>query len=148
MDAENELEAGMDSPLTNLNFTIEIDGIPETGFCSLEGLESAIIEDSGRRREGGRGRTAPPANSFTNLILRRAIGESKSLWQWHRTALLGKDARRDMVVTVLNEARRPALTIMVKDALPRRWKLSKLDALKGEILIDEVELAIRDFRLE
>ena len=135
-------------PFTNFNFTVEIEGIPETGFCSLEGLESIVEERPESRQEGARGRTKPGGKSFTNVILRRGVGESDSLWRWHRAALLGKDVRKDMVVNVLNDARRPVLTIQVKDAWPRRWMLSRLDALHGEILIEEVELVIGDFHLE
>jgi hypothetical protein len=49
---------GLAGPFTNFNFTIEIDGIPETGFCSLEGLESTIegALALAKKREGARGR--------------------------------------------------------------------------------------------
>jgi phage tail-like protein len=139
---------GLAGPYTNFNFTVEIEGIPETGFCSVEGLESIVEDVPARKREGARGRTMPPAGSFSNVILRRAIGESNSLWLWHRAALLGKDARKDLVVNVLDAERRPVRRIEVTDAWPRRWKLSKLDALHGEVLIEEIELSIGDFRLE
>ena len=148
MTAEDTSGAAGSGPYTNFNFVVEIDGIPETGFCSVEGFESAVENSLTSKREGARGRTKPGEKSFANVILRRGIGESKSLWRWHRDVLLGKDVRKSVVFKVLNEARRPVLTIHVKDAWPRRWKLGKLDALHGEILIEEVELVIGDFRLE
>ena len=135
-------------PYTNFNFTVEIDGIPETGFYSVEGFESIIEQRPASKREGGRGRSKPQGKAFTNIVLRRGIGESNALWRWHRAALLGKDVRKDVVVSVLDDARRPVLTIRVTDAWPRRWKLGRLDAVQGEVLIEEIELAIGDFHLE
>ena len=144
MAAEDTNGAAGSGPYTNFNFVVEIDGIPETGFCSVEGFESAVENSLASKR----GRTQTGEKSFANVILRRGIGESKSLWRWHRDVLLDKDVRKNVVFKVLSEARRPVLTIHVKDAWPRRWKLGKLDALHGEILIEEVELVIGDFRLE
>jgi phage tail-like protein len=133
-------------PLLNTCFDVTFDGLPPMGFCSVEGIEAAFEAQtpvspkegatSGSRRERG-----------ATLVLRRGATGSKVLWNWYVAARSGSNARRDGAITVRNAAGQPILQVSLRNALPYRWRLGRLDALQAEVLLEEIELIVETLAL-
>jgi phage tail-like protein len=135
----------VDEPCTNLNFRVELDGLTIEGFCHVGELESLIPLDEGKKSPSLKRRGKP---SFGNIVLRRAIDQRRDLWNWYQAILKGENDRRDGSIVILNAAREEFLRIQVRRAWPCRWKLTALDALHPEVLLEEVELVIESFQLK
>ena len=127
-------------PWSSFRFRVEIEGIPFTGFCRVDGIESIVdIDDVGdRHKHGKRSRR----QRVSNIILQRAAGAQRHLWEWHRAAIKGRDDRRDGIIGVLDDSGEVVLRIRFKRAWPCRWRLTTLDALRSGVLIEEVELSV------
>ena len=132
--------------MTGLNFDVDFDGLPRLGYCSLEGLESLVeLKDEAVPADQP---AAQDAVSHSNIILRRGLDDSRDLWQWYAATRQGDAQPRNGTIVILNEARRPILTILVEGAWPCRWKLGRLDSIKGEVLVEEIELVVKEFNVK
>jgi phage tail-like protein len=133
----------VNDPCTNINFRAEFDGLAVEGFCYISGLESLveIVEDTAANTR------KPGDQSCENIILRRAIDERRDLWDWYRSTLSGEKAPRDGSIVILNAARDEFLRIHVRQAWPCRWKLTALDALHPEVLMEEIELVVESLHV-
>lgn len=136
------------NPLANTNFLVEIEGIGNASFCRVSGIESLLevvrAEDG---RDPWNAPNKPERAHFTPVTLQRAATADRELWQWYQKGLDRKPERRALKITILDANRERALTIDVKGAWPCRWKLTALDARDGEILLEEVDLAIDTFTI-
>jgi phage tail-like protein len=140
--------AARNDPYRKFNFIVEIDGIASSAFQFVDGLEST--SDVIDYREGGEANTPrklPGLNKFSNITLKRGVTANRDLWQWRRTVLDGATERRNGAIIVLNEAREEVLRYYFEMAWPCRWKISGLDALESQVLVEEVELVIENLRL-
>lgn len=148
-------------PTSNLRFRVEIRGVPFTGYCRVEELESLIDTEKRRGVEvlklsadheapggtPGESEGAPVARSFGNIILRRAITRDRDLWEWHEANRHGCEDRRDGCIRVLDEGGEEKLRVEFCGAWPRRWTMGALDALQPAVLMEEVELEIDSFNI-
>ena len=81
------------------------------------------------------------------IVLRRAVSGSPRLWEWHRAARHGKEARRDVVVELCDETgERVVARWVLVGATPVRWTAAALDANAHDVAMEEIELTIE--RLE
>lgn len=136
-------------PYRKFNFVVEIDGIESSAFLYVDGLESAteVVE----YREGAEvstPRKLPGLRKFANITLKRGMTTKRDLWEWRKTVLDGVTERRDGAIIVLNDSREQVLRLIFRNAWPCRWKISGLDALESEVLMEEIELVVEDLRLE
>lgn len=135
--------------VSNLRFSVEIDGVPFSGFCHVSGLESLVDVDKERDREPpATGRRRPRGQTFGNLVLRRGFDRRRELWQWYRSASRGRDDRRNGAIAVLDDSGEAVARIVFRGAWPCRWRLSALDALEPAVLTEEVELVVAEFEIE
>jgi phage tail-like protein len=141
--------AGRNDPYRKFNFIVEIDGIASTGFQFVDGLESASdVVDYREGNEITTPRKLPGLIKVTNIVLKRGMTTNRDLWEWRRTVLDGATERRNGLIVVLNEAREQVLRLNFRNAWPCRWKVSGLDALESQVLMEEIELVVEDLRLE
>lgn len=135
--------------VSNLRFSVEIDGVPFSGFCHVSGLESSVDlhEERDRRRPNPRQRGLRP-QSFGNLVLRRGFDSRRELWQWYRSASRGREDRRNGAISVLDDSGEAVARIVFRGAWPCRWRLSPLDALEPAVLMEEIELVVAEFQIE
>lgn len=137
------------NPIANVQFLVEIDGIAESGFCQVSGVESAL--ELVRGQSGPRNPALAPSKpgdvSYSPVTLQRAATADHELWRWYRQGIGGRPEKRSVTVTILNADLEPVFTVRMRGAWPRRWKLSTLDACEAEVLVEEVELAIESFDL-
>ena len=140
---------GRNDPYRKFNFVVEIDGIESSGFLSVDGLESANeVVDYREGNEMTTPRKLPGLTKFSNITLKRGMTTNRDLWEWRKKVLDGATERRNGAIVVLNEAREQVLRLTFRNAWPCRWKVSGLDALESQVLVEEIELVVEDLRLE
>lgn len=136
-------------PLASFNFIIDIQGI-RAGFAEVSGLstETDIIE----YREGDDDITVhkqPGKRKYTNIMFKRGYCEnSVDLWEWRKSVLEGRTERRSGTITLLNEARKPALVWRFFEAWPNKWAGPAFNAKNNDIAIEEFEIAHEGLELE
>jgi phage tail-like protein len=140
--------AERDDPYTAFNFVVDIQGM-RAGFSEVGGLtsEQDIIE----YREGNEDITVskqPGLKKFTNINFKRGYTQSKDLWEWRKKVMDGKTERLSGTVTLLDEARQPALVWRFFEAWPSKWAGPAFNAKNNEIAIEELEIAIEGLELE
>jgi phage tail-like protein len=132
--------AARNDPLKSNSFLVEIDGIASAFFKSVSGLvaESEVIE---LRSIEGASIKLPGRVHYSNVRLERGMTTSRDLWDWWQAVVDGNLQRRDVTITLLDDAHQPVLRWRLHDAFPAKWELSELDASKNEISIESIELA-------
>jgi len=136
-------------PLISFNFIVTVDKM-RAGFSEIGGLvtETDIIE----YREGNEDitvRKIPGKRKYTNISLKRGYTpDGKDLWDWRKTVMDGKTERKGGTITLLNEARQPALTWAFSDGWPSKWAGPALNAKNNEIAIEEMEICVEGLTLQ
>jgi phage tail-like protein len=115
---------------------------PAAGFSECSGLEFSL--DVEEFREGGNNGTVlrfPTRIKWTNLRLKHGLALSDDLWQWHYSVVLGQVARRDGVVTLLDEERNTVKAWSFTRGLPVKWSGPSLSAMQSQVAFEEIEIA-------
>jgi phage tail-like protein len=115
---------------------------PAGGFSECTGLEIGL--DAEEYKEGGNNGKSlrfPSRVKWTNIKLKRGLALSDDLWLWHYGFVEGTVARRDGVVTLLDEQLNPVKVWAFKRGLPVRWTGPSLNAMQSQVAIEELEIA-------
>ena len=126
----------IDSPLGELptitrNFRIAIDDV-EIGFCGLSRLASETVREEPARA----------VHRYPNVVLRRALGRDRRLFEWRERILADKDDKRSVTIRQLEATGgRVTNTWVLEGAWPCRWAGPAFDANAGEVAMEEIELA-------
>jgi phage tail-like protein len=133
-----------EDPYGNAQFRVEIEGIAESRFeqVQLPELGVEVVEYRDGNDPERSVRKLPGRSYLSNLILRRGYTGTLELYQWWRQVAQGDvDARRSVVVTLLDEERNPVTRWVFHSAFPARHLFSQLDAMDGSTLVETVDLA-------
>lgn len=135
-------------PLSQFNFILQIDGIQSAGFTEVSGLstESDIIE----YREGHDQpymRKLPGLIKFGDITLKRGYTLNRELWTWRKSTLDGLTERKNCSVTLLDEARQPAVRWNIYDAFVKKLEFPSLNASTNEAAVETVELVCERIEL-
>jgi phage tail-like protein len=135
-------------PFTSFNFIVDIQGM-KAGFAEVGGLstETDIVE----YREGNEDitmRKIPGKRKYTNLTFKRGFTNSKELYLWRKKVMDGQTQRLPGTITLLDEARKPALVWKFYEAWPSKWAGPAFNAKNNEIAIEEMDLAVEGLELE
>lgn len=93
-------------------------------------------------------RTKLPGNvKSENIILKRGLCISTTLWDWFKAVEEGKwgDQRRDGDVTIYNQGSSQQARFRFAGAWPVSYKISDLKASGADFELEEVELAVETF---
>ena len=128
-------------PFTSFNFIVNIQGM-KAGFSEIGGLttETDIVE----YREGNediRMRKMPGKNKYSNITLKRGYTNSKELWEWRKKVIQGQVQRLSGTITLLDEARKPAIVWQFFEGWPSKWEGPALNAKNNEVAIESMEIA-------
>ena len=121
---------------------------------SQEAIEVCEVTPQQWGKANNRGlvvRTKIPGNvKSNNLILRRGMTCSNSLWQWFEDVQKGNwhEQRRDGYLTIYDQAGKAQARFSFQRAWPVSYTLTDINASSNEIEIEEVELAIEEFTRE
>ena len=136
-------------PFLSFNFIVDINGM-RAGFAEVGGLatETDIVE----YREGTEDitmRKLPGKRKYTNLSFKRGFTkDGKELYQWRKKVMDGRTQRLPGTITLLDEARKPALVWKFYEAWPSKWAGPALNAKNNDVAIEEMDLAIEGLELE
>jgi len=131
------------APYLAKNFRVQIDNIPTIDFSQISGL-SAVI-DVVDYRQGGSLENAsqklPGLGSYPNITLTRGLTQDLSLWTWIENNLKGTLDRRNVVITLLDQADNPVWTWKLSNALPCRWSGPLLAADSSDVATETIEIS-------
>lgn len=135
-------------PFTSFNFIVDVQGM-RAGFSEVSGLpnENNIVE----YRESNQDimvRKLPGQRKHTNISFKRGYTNSKDLWEWRKKVIDGKAQRLSGTITVLDEARKPALVWKFSNGWPSKWAGPAFNAKSNDVTIEEMEIAIEGLELE
>jgi phage tail-like protein len=82
------------------------------------------------------------------INLKRGYTNSKELWEWRKKVIDGKTQRLPGTITLLDEARKPALVWKFYEGWPSKWAGPAFNAKNNEIAIEEMEICIEGLELE
>lgn len=134
----------------NFNFLVEIDGIAQASFSECTGLrvEVDVIE----YREGGDDlssvRKLPGRSKVGDITLKRGITKSKELQDWLEAVLKGVTDRKDGVIILLDDERKPIARWKFFNAFPRKWEGPNLDAKGSDVAIETLTLCCEGLKRE
>ena len=130
-------------PLPKFHFQLEWGG-ERIGFTEVSGLdvETEVIE----YREGSSPDYSkikmPGMQKYSNITMKRGtfIGDN-NFFEWWNTVALNTIERRDITITLLNEAHEPVVVWNVRNAWPVKVQSTDLKADGNEVAIETLELA-------
>lgn len=128
-------------PHLNCNFFVEIEGLIAGQFREVRGLEGTI--DVHEYTEGGRNEYThriPGRVRHGNITLSHGLTDLQALWGWYDEVASGITYRKNLTIMLLDSKRLPVMWWDVKDALPVKWAGPSLDASRGEVAVEALEL--------
>jgi phage tail-like protein len=128
-------------PYTSFNFLVEIDGVTVGGFSECSGLTAETDHiDYRTGAEEATVRKLPGLHKYPNIVLKRGFTASKELWEWRKKVINGRTDRRSGSITLLDEARKPALEWKFRDGWPSKWDGPTLNGKNNEVAIEALEI--------
>ncbi|HEX3151509.1 MAG TPA: phage tail protein [Gemmataceae bacterium] len=136
-------EGKRNDPYGQFNFLVEIDGIVVAGFSEVSGLttDTNIIEYREGSEKVGTVRKLPGLMKYNNIILKRGWTADTKLWIWRKKVIDGTTQRLSGTITLLDEARAPALRWNFTAGWPSKWEGPALNAKTSEVAIETMEIA-------
>ena len=120
------------------------------GFSECFGLEATV--EVVEYKEGGVNdyvHKFPTRASFANITLKHGvIYLYDDLWTWHNEFVLGKGKRKDGLIVLLDESRKPAKVWKFKKGIPMKWVGPTLNATQNNVSIESLEIAHEGLFLE
>ena len=122
------------------HFRVEIDGLAESGFMQVSGLEGRVeVEEY---REGGdHGVHKAPGNvTYSNVVVRRGMTSSMELWEWWERVRDGNFDRHDLSIVLFDDSLQAVARWQVYGAWPVRYTAPDLNAKSDDVAIETLEL--------
>jgi phage tail-like protein len=130
-------------PYRNFRFRVEIDGIVAAGFSEVQIGETVTeVIDYREGNEPFHLRKLPGLHKFGNVTLTRGMTASMELVNWHRQVQAGDtvNARRNVVVIVMDESGTDQARFAIHAAWPAKYAVGALNGNGNEVLIETLEL--------
>ena len=134
----------------NVNFHFKVDfnygnESVDIRFQSVTGLDSTL--DTETIKEGGENRfehVVPVRRKYGPLILKRGMlrPQDSKLTGWLKGTFDGENVKPipTVVINLLGEDHQSLIHWTINNVWPRSWKIGELNAEKGEVLIETLEL--------
>lgn len=120
------------------------------GFSECSGLDVTL--EVMEYKEGGVNdhvRKFPTRASHGNITLKRGvIYLEDDLWTWHQGFVQGAGTRKDGLIVLLDEGRKPAKVWKFKRGIPMKWVGPSLNATQSGVAIESLEIAHEGLELE
>lgn len=127
-----------------VDFNFEQDGV-DIRFQSVTGLDSTI--DTETVKEGGENRfehVIPVRRKYGPLTLKRGILGPKDsrLTGWLKKAFDAEEVKpiASVNISLLGEDHQALMHWTINNVWPRSWKIGELNAERGEVLVETLEL--------
>lgn len=132
-----------DYPLPKFHFQVDWGGA-RLSFTEVSGLdvETEVIEYRDGAMPDYAKMKIPGMQKYGNVTLKRGIfAGDNEFFDWWNTVALNTVERRDVTISLLNEAHEPVMVWKVRNAWPAKVAGTDLKADGNEIAIETVELA-------
>lgn len=140
-----------ENPYGAFNFLVTLggsqgDGAEGTiigGFSDVSGLGTEVKYSEYRNgnERFNTVRKVPNTHTADDVTLKRGLVGSEDLWAWLRGVRDGTADPRNVIIQLLDEARRPVVTWSLRNAQPKKWTGPTLAAKGGgEVSMEELSL--------
>ena len=137
-------------PLPKFHFEVQWGGT-KIGFTEVTGLEvttEKIEYRDGSSKEYHKIRM-PGMQTFGDLTLKRGVfAGDNEFYDWWNTVALNTIERRDITISLLNEAHEPIVVWKVKNAWPTKVTSTDLNASGNETAIETLVLTHEGLTME
>ena len=124
-------------PLGNMRFRLEIDRMQRTGALEVVFPEARIVRTQRKAR----------STDYGTLSIRRGVTASGEWFDWWDQSRRSKTAlKRNVAVILLDERGNDVNRWLFVDATPLGYRVSNLNALGDEVLIETLELSVEDLK--
>lgn len=137
-------------PLPKFHFQVSIDGA-SAGFTEVSGLdmEAQVIEYRAGDSKAFSPLKMPGLKKFSDVTLKRGVAASSSpFFAWFRSASLTSVVRKDVTISLLDEAGGVTMAWTLSNAWPMKITGTDLKASGNEVAIETVVLAHEGLRIE
>lgn len=113
------------------------------GFSDVSGLGTEVKYSEYRNgnERFNTVRKVPNTHTADDVTLKRGLVGSEDLWAWLRGVRDGTADPRNVIIQLLDEARRPVVTWSLRNAQPKKWTGPTLAAKGGgEVSMEELSL--------
>jgi phage tail-like protein len=129
-------------PFRNFRFLVEIDGIVQAGFSECTGFGSnvEVIE----YREGGDSTTVrklPGKTSYTDVMLKWGLTNSRELYDWHLEVINGQISRRNGSIIILDDTGQEVVRWNFFNAWPSKFDPVDLNAKGNDVALDSLTVS-------
>ncbi len=137
-------------PLPVFHFSVDWGGTQVT-FSEVTGLNVEVqpIEYRDGNNPEYSATKMPGMKKYGNLTMKRGVFASDNeYYLWVQEIALNKVKRRDIVISLLNEAHAPVMTWKVLNAWPTKLTSPDLKASANEAAIESIEVAHEGIQIE
>lgn len=130
-------------PLSKFHFQVEWGGT-QIGFTEVSGLdvETEVIEYRHGASPEYHKIKMPGMQKYSDITMKRGtFAGDNQFYDWWNTVALNTIERRDLTISLLNEAHEPVLVWKVKNAWAKKVQPTDLKADGNETAIESVEIA-------
>jgi phage tail-like protein len=137
-------------PFRGFNFEVEIDNLAAAGFSEVSGLVAQ--GDPVEYREGSfrenHATKLPGLRKYDNLMLKHGYTKNDALWRWYASIAGGQPDRRNVTITLLDEAHRPVMRWHAEAAWINKIEGPSMNATGNEVAIESMELVHEKLTME
>jgi phage tail-like protein len=138
--------ANRKTPYPAFNFTVSIDGSEAFGgFSDVSGImtELTIAEYRAGNDPDNHVRKIQGVHKVSDVTLKRGIIDSQTVWDWINDArILGPDAKKTVVIALLDEKREPVQKWTLQGVIPLKWTGPTLAGKGGgDVAMEELVLS-------
>lgn len=137
-------------PLPVFHFRVEWGGT-RIGFSEVTGLTQEVqaIEYRDGNFPEYSSIKMPGLRKYSNITLKRGVIKSDNdFFKWLSTVTMNTVERRDLTISLLDEAHNPVMTWKVNRAFPVKVEGPQLKAAGNEVAIETIELAHEGLTVE
>lgn len=140
-------------PYGAFNFIVNFSGGEVFGgFSDVSGIGSEITVAEYRygNDKENHVRKVPGVHKVGDVTLKRGVINSDSVWQWIRDVRTnGVNGQQDVSITLLDEARNPVQTWMLRNVIPMKYTGPTLAAKGGgDVAMEELVLSAEGMEVE
>jgi len=137
-----------DNPYGAFNFRVEFGDVDgggpiEAGFSDVSGLGNEVNYSEYRTgtEKTNTMRKIPNTFKLDEVTLKRGLVGSTDIFDWIKAVREGKYQPRTVTIVMLDEGRNEVLSIVLKNAQPKKWMGPTLAAKGGgEVALEELHL--------
>ena len=140
-------------PYGAFNFVVNFAGSDAFGgFSDVSGIGSEITVAEYRNGSDKENhvRKVPGVHKVGDITLKRGVINSESVWEWIRDVRSnGVNGQKDVSITLMDEARNPVQTWMLRNVIPMKYTGPTLAAKGGgDVAMEELVLAAEGMEVE